>query len=184
MTAGLPRLTLVLGGARSGKSRYGEQLVENCPPPWRYIATANAYDDEMKLRIAKHQDRRSSDWISTDAPLDLADALVRPGPDGSSTQPLCAPMLVDCLTLWLTNVMLAEKDVDHEIGLLCHVLEDLPGPVVVISNEVGLSIVPDNELARRFRDLQGALNQRVAEIADQVVFVAAGLPLHLKPKST
>ncbi|MGL4397508.1 MAG: bifunctional adenosylcobinamide kinase/adenosylcobinamide-phosphate guanylyltransferase [Hyphomicrobium sp.] len=172
----LPRLTFVLGGARSGKSRYGEQLVMGQPAPWTYIATADAYDDEMRTRIAEHRARRDGNWLTRDAPLDLADCLKAHGQPGHA-------VLVDCLTLWLSNVMLAGRDVDADCRALLAAMEAAPGPVVVVSNEVGLGIVPENALARRFRDCQGRLNADVAARADRVILMAAGLPLVLKSET-
>lgn len=167
------RLTLVLGGARSGKSRYAEALVAALAPPWAYVATAEAHDAEMAERIAHHAARRGADWITHEAPLDLAGALARLGSDP-------APVLVDCLTLWLSNIMLAGRDVEAESARLREALSAMAGPVVVVSNEVGLGIVPDNALARAFRDAQGRLNAAVAADAGHVVLMAAGLPLTLK----
>ena len=166
------QLTLVLGGARSGKSRYAESLVTACPPPWTYIATAEPLDDEMRARIAEHRARRGADWRTIEAPRDLAEALQRNSAGGA--------VLVDCLTLWLTNRMLADADVEAESARLEIVLSGLSAPRVVVSNEVGLGIVPDNALARRFRDAQGRLNQRIAARADRVVLMVAGLPLVVK----
>jgi adenosylcobinamide kinase/adenosylcobinamide-phosphate guanylyltransferase len=166
------RLTLVLGGARSGKSRYAESLVTGLPPPWIYVATAEPLDDEMMARIAEHRARRGSDWRSIEAPRDLAGALAE--------IPAGVVVLVDCLTLWLSNLMLAGADIDAQTGRLDDVLARAAMPVVLVSNEVGSGIVPDNALARRFRDAQGRLNQRVAARADRVVLMVAGLPLVLK----
>jgi adenosylcobinamide kinase/adenosylcobinamide-phosphate guanylyltransferase len=166
------RLTFVLGGARSGKSRHAEALVSKLAPPWTYIATAQAYDDEMRERIAHHRARRDGRWITLDAPLDLAGALAAVG-DG-------LPVLIDCLTLWLSNRMLAEHDVEAASAELVAALRSRRGPIFVVSNEVGLSIVPDNALARRFRDAQGRLNQQMAAIADTVIFMVAGLPMKVK----
>lgn len=171
--ADAPALALVLGGARSGKSRFGEGLIAETGAPRVYLATAEAWDDEMRSRITDHRRDRGPDWTTRDAPLDLAEAVreeARPG----------RAVLVDCLTLWLTNVMLAERDVEAEEARLLDVLAHRAGPVVCVSNETGLGIVPDNALARRFRDAQGRLNRRVAEIATRVDFIAAGLPLRLK----
>ncbi len=165
-------LTFILGGARSGKSAHAERLIEALPSPWTYIATAQAFDDEMVERIALHRSRRGEGWRTIDAPFDLAGAL-RDLPDGQ-------PVLVDCLTLWLTNHMLAEHDLDQECAALAGVLSKPNGPWFVVSNEVGLGIVPDNALARRFRDDAGRLNQRVAATADRVVFMVAGLPMQVK----
>lgn len=165
-------LTFVLGGARSGKSRHAEELVEALPPPWTYLATGEAYDDEMVERIALHRSRRGTGWETLDAPHELAAAL-RALPAGRA-------VLVDCLTLWLTNRLLAEADLAAESAALVEALKDHDGPVVVVSNETGLGIVPDNALARRFRDAQGRLNQRVAARADTVIFMVAGLPMRVK----
>ena len=172
-------LTLVLGGARSGKSRYAESLITALPPPWLYVATAQAFDQEMTERIALHRGRRASSWQTIEAPHDLAAAL--------EAAPRQAPVLVDCLTLWLSNRMLAqgndEADIDAETDALERALAQRGGVRVLVANEVGFGIVPDNALARRFRDLQGQLNQRLAARADRVVLVVAGLPLTLKGTS-
>ncbi len=163
-------VSLVLGGARSGKSAYAEELIQALPPPWIYCATAQALDDEMRDRIAHHKARRAEGWITLETPFDLAQALTA----GRH------PILVDCLTLWLTNIMLAGKDVATETGKLLAAAQALDAPAVFVSNEVGLGIVPGNALARDFRDHAGRLNQGFAKIANQVVFMAAGLPLVLK----
>jgi len=168
----IPHLTLVLGGARSGKSRHAEALIEALPPPWTYIATAQAWDDEMRQRIAEHRARRSGDWVTLDAPLDLP-AAIRGLPPGR-------PVLVDCLTLWLTNLMLAEHDTAAAGAALIEACAQASGPVVLVSNEVGLGIVPDNALARRFRDEAGRLHQAVAARAGRVVVMVAGLPMQVK----
>ena len=165
-------LTLVLGGARSGKSRYAEGLITALPSPWIYVATAEAGDAEMAERIAMHRAQRGSGWQVIEAPHDLARAL--------AAAPAGAPVLVDCLTIWLSNRMLAGPDAAAELAHLEEALDRRLGPVVLVSNEVGFGIVPDNALARRFRDLQGRLNQRIAKRADRVVLVVAGLPLMLK----
>jgi adenosylcobinamide kinase/adenosylcobinamide-phosphate guanylyltransferase len=163
------RLTLVLGGARSGKSRHAEMLIMRATPPWTYVATAQAFDREMRERIGKHRARRSSDWRTLEIPVDIADA-VRSD----------APLLLDCATLWLSNAMLAGRDIEVETDRLIAAMREAPGPLVVVSNEVGLGIVPETALGRDFRDAQGILNQRIAAVADYVVFMAAGLPLTLK----
>jgi adenosylcobinamide kinase / adenosylcobinamide-phosphate guanylyltransferase len=165
-------ITLVLGGARSGKSRYAEGLIAAHPPPWIYVATAQGCDAEMIERIAKHRARRASAWRTLEAPGDLASALATP--------PASAPLLVDCLTLWLSNRMLADAEIDGEIDAVVAALACRGGPIVLVSNEVGSGIVPDNALARRFRDLQGELNQRLAARADCVVLLVAGTPLEVK----
>ncbi|RUX41465.1 bifunctional adenosylcobinamide kinase/adenosylcobinamide-phosphate guanylyltransferase [Mesorhizobium sp. M4A.F.Ca.ET.050.02.1.1] len=165
-------LTFIIGGARSGKSAHAETLVTASPSPWAYIAAAEAYDDEMRERIALHRARRGEGWATVDAPLDLA-AAIEALPDHE-------PVLIDCLTLWLTNHMLAERDLDAECRRLVDVLSRPRGPWFVVSNEVGLGIVPDNALARRFRDAAGRLNQQVAAVADTVLLMVAGLPLKVK----
>lgn len=170
--AELPPLTLVTGGARSGKSRLAEDLARRSALPRRYIATAQAWDDEMAARIDLHRQDRGPGWQTVEAPLDLAGALVA-GAKGSVT-------LVDCLTLWLTNHMLAGHDLAAQAEALTGALAKAPGPVILVTNEVGWGIVPENALARAFRDEQGRLNQRIAAQADLVVAVISGLPLVLK----
>ena len=174
MTPLLPRLTLVLGGARSGKSRHAESLVMQAPPPWLYVATAQAFDAEMTARIAAHQARRGTPWRLIEAPRELAAAVAGTSAGGA--------VLVDCLTLWLSNLMLADANIDAECERLEEALARARGPIVLVSNEVGLGIVPDNALARRFRDVQGMLNQRIAARADRVVLMVAGLPLVVKER--
>jgi adenosyl cobinamide kinase/adenosyl cobinamide phosphate guanylyltransferase len=164
-------LTFVLGGARSGKSRYAERLIAALPPPWLYVATAEALDTEMTERIAAHRARRGANWRTIEAPRDLAAALSGCGN---------SPVLVDCLTLWLSNIMLADADVEAEMAQLETTLAATASPVVLVANEVGLGIVPEHPLGRRFRDLQGVLNQRIAVRADRVILMVAGLPLALK----
>ena len=165
------KITLVLGGARSGKSRYAEGLIVALPPPWAYVATAEAGDAEMTERIAAHRARRGPQWQTIEAPRDLGGAL---------SLSVEVPTLIDCLTLWLSNLMLAEADIDAETGRLEAALALAQHPVVIVTNEVGSGIVPDHPLGRRFRDLQGVLNQRVAARADSVVLTVAGLPLAIK----
>lgn len=169
----LPRLTLVLGGARSGKSRQAEALVESMPPPWRYVATAQAFDDEMRDRIATHRRRRGEGWIAHEVTTELPERLAELG-NGS------APILVDCLTLWLTNLLLGDQDPGRAFEALDATLGGLAAPLVLVSNEVGLGIVPENALARRFRDEAGRLHQRLAARADRVLLVVAGLTLTVK----
>ena len=164
--------TLVLGGARSGKSVYAEKLVENSGKPMVYIATGEAGDEEMSDRIAHHQQRRGDDWQTIEAPLDVCGALA-----GVSAQSV---VLLDCITLWISNLMAAERDVEKEVQKFCAGLVDLSRDVAVVSTEVGLGIVPDNALARRFRDEAGRANQMIAEICDKVVFVAAGQAMVMK----
>lgn len=174
----LPRITLILGGARSGKSRHAEQMIESALGgelygSATYLATAEALDDEMKARIAEHRARRGPAWRIVEEPLDLVGALT------ANVDPT-RPILVDCLTLWLTNIMMADRDPGAETQALVAALQDFGGPVVLVSNEVGLGIVPDNALAREFRDRAGRLNQDTAAVADRVTVVTAGLPLILK----
>lgn len=164
-------LALVLGGARSGKSRHAETLIERLPSPRAYIATAQALDEEMRARIAQHRWRRGTDWRTVEAPVDLAGAL-----DGCGD----LPVLVDCLTLWLSNLMSAERDISEGVARLEDALDARRAPTVLVANEVGLGIVPANALARRFRDEAGLLNQRMATRADHVLFMVAGLALPVK----
>lgn len=166
------RRTLVLGGARSGKSRYAESLITALPPPWIYLATAEARDAEMAERIARHRAERGERWETIEVPHHLAQAV--------TTAPPTNPLLIDCLTLWLSNRVLADADVASDTRELEWALDRRAGPVVLVSNEVGSGIVPDNALARRFRDLQGQLNQSIAARADRVVLLVAGLPLIVK----
>jgi adenosylcobinamide kinase/adenosylcobinamide-phosphate guanylyltransferase len=172
VTGSLPALSLVIGGARSGKSTFAEGLVTATPRPRRYIATAEAWDDEMRDRIARHRQDRGADWLTVEAPLDLAAALATAEPG--------EVVLVDCATLWLTNHMLADHDLNAKTGELLTALASCAAPVVMVSNETGWGIVPENALARRFRDEQGRLNQRLAAQAGLVVTVIAGLPMVLK----
>lgn len=165
-------LYLILGGARSGKSRHAEALVEAAPPPRHYIATAEALDDEMRRRIDEHRARRGAGWQTIEAPLELAAALDT-APDG-------APVLVDCLTLWLSNLMLARSDVALAEDALIAALERRRSLTVLVSNEVGLGIVPENRLARDFRDAAGSLHRRVAACARHVHFMVAGIPTIVK----
>jgi adenosyl cobinamide kinase/adenosyl cobinamide phosphate guanylyltransferase len=164
-------LTLVLGGARSGKSRYAETLLMRASAPWTYVATAQAFDAEMEMRIALHRERRERGWRTVDAPLNLAVALDEAG---------ATPVLVDCLTLWLTNLMLGAHDISAATAELENAFAARRAPTILVSNEVGLGIVPENALARRFRDESGRLHQRLAARADTVVFMVAGLPMFVK----
>jgi adenosylcobinamide kinase / adenosylcobinamide-phosphate guanylyltransferase len=171
--AGSAPVTLVLGGARSGKSRYAECLIEGAAACGTYCATAEAGDAEMAQRIAAHQARRGSFWLTIEEPLALASVIAA---EASTVRPL----LIDCLTLWLSNLMLAERPIEGDIAALCAALRLAAGPVVLVANEVGMGLVPETPLGRRFRDAAGRLNQQIAALADRVVFLAAGLPLVLK----
>jgi len=167
-------LTFILGGARSGKSGYGEALAGEAGGARVYIATAEAFDEEMRARIARHQSDRGDGWRTVEAPLDLPGAISREAGAGRV-------VLVDCLTLWLSNLMAAGADIEAQTGQLIAALRAATGPVILVSNEVGLGIVPDNALARGFRDHAGRLHQAVAALAGRVVLMAAGLPLEMKP---
>lgn len=163
----------VLGGGRSGKSRYAQRRAEETGLKPRFVATAQAFDDEMRERIARHRADRDRTWETIEAPLELPSALAG----------LCAPdsvVLVDCLTLWTSNLLLAGHDVEAETAALVEAVREAAGPVILVANEVGFGIVPDNALARRFRDEAGVVNQRVAAAVAEVQFVAAGLLLRLK----
>jgi adenosylcobinamide kinase/adenosylcobinamide-phosphate guanylyltransferase len=176
----LPPVTLVLGGARSGKSTHAERLVTGtlqggAPRPAVYIATAEAGDMEMATRIMAHRARRGVGWTTVEEPLKLAEVLEQVGSHGQ-------PVLIDCLTLWLSNLMHAGEDVDQATDELVRSLDDHNQPVVLVSNEVGLGVVPDTPLGRTFRDAMGRLNMRIAERADRVILMAAGLPLTMKDR--
>lgn len=170
--AGGGLVTFVLGGARSGKSRYAEWLIGTYAKPWVYIATAESGDSEMAERIAAHKARRDAGWRTVEAPHELPEALA--AAQGG------AAVLIDCLTLWLSNLMLGSFDVAAMTERLERTLAARDGPTVLVANEVGLGIVPDNALARRFRDAQGALNQRIAARAARVVMMVAGIPVAVK----
>jgi adenosylcobinamide kinase/adenosylcobinamide-phosphate guanylyltransferase len=173
VAAPLPALTLVLGGARSGKSAHAEALITADGRRAVYLATATAGDGEMADRIAAHKARRGASWTTVEEPLELAAAL------GNASEGDTA-VLVDCLTLWLSNVFGAGRDAVAECRALVEALPSLAGPVVLVSNEVGLGIVPETPLGRAFRDQAGRLHQEVAAIAQRVVLVVAGLPQILK----
>ena len=171
---GLDAHVLVVGGQRSGKSRFAERLVIGSGLAPVYIATAEPGDEEMAARIAIHRDRRAGAWRTLETPRLLADAISGAAVAGNA-------VLVDCLTLWLANLMAADGDIGGETETLIAALAAATGPVVLVSNEVGAGIVPDNALARAYSDAHGILNQRLAAAVGRVVLVAAGLPLLLKP---
>lgn len=168
----LPPLAFILGGAASGKSKFAESLVISTGQPRIYVATAQAFDAEMAAKVAAHKTQRGADWTTIEEPLEVATLIPH--------QPRGAVVLIDCATLWLTNVLLADRDPEAESATLIAALTRAPCPVVVVSNEVGLGIVPDNALSRRFRAAQGRFNQSLAAEADLVVNVIAGLPQVLK----
>ncbi|WP_428546687.1 bifunctional adenosylcobinamide kinase/adenosylcobinamide-phosphate guanylyltransferase [Profundibacter sp.] len=168
----LPKLTLIIGAAASGKSAFAERLVTSSMRARSYIATAQAFDDEMRAKIARHKDMRGSGWTTIEAPLDIPAALQQVPADHA--------VLIDCATLWLTNHMLAKTDLEQAESDLLKALENCPVPVVIVSNEVGAGVVPDNALSRKFREAQGRLNQHLAAQADLAVTVIAGLPMVLK----
>lgn len=170
------RPMLVLGGARSGKSRFAERFACESGLARIYLATATAGDDEMRARIAHHRAQRGDDWRTVEEPLALVDALAREAGEGRV-------VLVDCLTLWLSNLMHAARDVEAASKALADWLRDTRHSVLLVSNEVGLGLVPETPLGRDFRDAQGRLNQAIAAAVPNVAFVAAGLPLWLKRES-
>ena len=165
---------IVLGGARSGKSAYALSLAEATAPERLFVATAEARDDEMAARIARHRSERGPGWATLEEPFKIAEALAEQARPGRV-------VVVDCLTLWLSNLMLAERDPAPAIAALAEAVAALQGPAILVSNEVGLGIVPDNRLGREFRDWQGEANRAVASACDAAVFVAAGLAVQLKP---
>ncbi|GGB54678.1 adenosylcobinamide kinase/adenosylcobinamide phosphate guanyltransferase [Roseibium aquae] len=170
-----PSTTFILGGARSGKSRLAERLCLRSGLKRVYVATGAAWDEEMRERIGLHQQQRGTGWTTIEEQTDLTGVLSREtAPD--------RVVLVDCLTLWLTNLLLAECDLHAETEQLVSAARAVAGPCVFVSNETGLGIVPDNRLARTFRDAQGRLNQAMADVCTQAVFVAAGQPILLKPR--
>ncbi|WP_082826072.1 bifunctional adenosylcobinamide kinase/adenosylcobinamide-phosphate guanylyltransferase [Croceicoccus estronivorus] len=163
----------VIGGARSGKSRYAQQRAEATNLPPTFIATAQAFDQEMEDRIARHRADRGQQWTTVEAPLDLPAAIA------SHSNADCV-ILADCLTLWVTNLLLGGRDIGIAVNDLTSAIRIAAGPLIVVSNEVGWGIVPDNALAREFRDAAGIVNQRVAEASDEVQLLAAGLALRMK----
>lgn len=168
---------LILGGARSGKSSHAESLMSAFPPPYRYVATAEILDEEMARRVEDHQSRRGASWRTVECPVALPETLER-----LDAEP--APVLVDCLTLWYSNLLLrsGENAVKTSVRALCEVLSSVSSPVLLVSNEVGCGIVPENALARSYRDVAGWANQQVARACRGVTYVIAGVPVELKPR--
>ncbi len=181
-------ITFIIGGARSGKSKFALNLANNCtsakegvrggdtvsPTPKKaYIATAQALDDEMKERIEKHKKERPEEWMTFEETLNIS-ALIKDIQDKYDV------ILLDCLTLWLSNLLFSNRAVEEDIKYFCSSLVTCHSSLFIVSNEVGMGIVPDNELSRRFRDLAGYLNQKVAEIADEAYLVTAGIPIKIK----
>lgn len=171
------RSLLVLGGARSGKSAYAQSLAEACGLERLYLATAAAGDEEMAARIARHQADRGEGWTTIEEPIEIAAALLMHAKAGRV-------VVVDCLTLWLSNLILAGRDPGSAVTALADAIGRLAGPMILVSNEVGMGIVPDHKLGREFRDWQGRANREIGAVCDAVIFVAAGLPLQLKPSTT
>lgn len=171
--AHLPRTFLLVGGARSGKSSRAVRIAEEYVGDLVFVATAQAFDAEMAERIARHTSERGHRWRTVEAPLDLAETLAAVSSAGSV-------ILVDCLTLWLSNLMLAGQNIDVETRCLVAAVGSAAGPVILVSNEVGFGIVPETPLGRAFRDHQGRLNQAMAQVCDRVDLVVAGLSLPLK----
>jgi adenosylcobinamide kinase/adenosylcobinamide-phosphate guanylyltransferase len=171
------RSALILGGARSGKSAYAQVLAEACSPERLYLATGAPGDEEMVARIARHQADRGAGWKTLEEPLEVASALL-------THAQASRVVVVDCLTLWLSNLMAAGRDPGVAVTALAEAMGALAGPVVLVSNEVGMGLVPDHKLGREFRDWQGRVNREIGAACDAVIFVAAGLPLQLKPAAT
>jgi adenosylcobinamide kinase / adenosylcobinamide-phosphate guanylyltransferase len=171
------RSLLVLGGARSGKSAYAQKLAEAHGPERLYLATAARGDEEMAARIARHQADRGQGWTTLEEPIEISAALLKHAHADRV-------VVVDCLTLWLSNMMLAGRDPGPALTALADAIGRLTGPAILVSNEVGMGIVPDHKLGREFRDWQGRANREIGAACDVVIFVAAGLPLQLKPAAT
>lgn len=166
-------IRLILGGARSGKSRQAEQLAQASGHEVIYVATAQAYDAEMQTRIERHRSERPAHWLTLEEPLQLAATILQhQAPDRC--------LLIDCLTLWVTNQLLADADMEAERQALCAALANARGDIILVSNETGMGVVPMGELSRRFSDEAGWLNQSIAAQADQVVLMVAGIPMRVK----
>lgn len=172
----MSNISLILGGARSGKSLYAENLAGKAGKKKIYLATAAIYDDEMQERIDKHRARRDGSWQTIEEPIEIA-KIINP-PTTNNQQPTV--ILVDCLTLWLSNLLHLKMDVTQQIELLTKALKTTKSEVILVSSEVGMGIVPENQLARQFRDHAGIMNQHIAEEADKVVLIVAGIPMIIK----
>lgn len=173
----MKEIVFVIGGCRSGKSSYAMQTAEKVPAEQKiFIATCVPQDDEMKRRVARHQKERSQNWVTVEAPLDLPEAILQNSRRGDV-------ILVDCLTLWVSNLLIEtgdEKKIEDTIPQLIEALQKATCPIVLVSNEVGTGIVPENQLARQFRDITGWVNQAVARCANKVVWMVAGIPVTVK----
>lgn len=168
----MAEIILVTGGARSGKSALAERLAQSCGNRVIYIATTEPFDDEMQSRIDRHRARRDAGWRTVDAPLKLPDILVQTDGD--------APRLVDCLTMWLNNLIYHNRDVADEVDRLIEVISEQQADLVMVTNEIGSGLVPQTAEARKFRDLAGELNQMVAQAASQVYLSVSGIPVKIK----
>ena len=166
-------VTFVIGGARSGKSSFALKEGSALAGKKAYVATAEALDAEMKARIEKHREERSEEWITFEEPLNIARLI-------EDIHEKYDVVIIDCLTVWLSNLMMNDKNVEKEIGSFCSALDSQRSTLFIVSNELGMGIVPDNELARRFRDIAGAMNQKIASLADNVYLVTAGIPVKIK----
>jgi adenosylcobinamide kinase / adenosylcobinamide-phosphate guanylyltransferase len=171
---GHEHFTLVLGGARSGKSDHALKLAMAAPAPWVFVATAEPLDEEMQERIRRHKEIRGEGWVTLEAPIDLAGAIEQ--------APVDTPMVIDCFTLWLSNLMLGECNIEHEVGRFDEALGARNAVTIAVANEVGLGIIPETPIGRAFRDQAGALNRHLAATAGKVILMVAGLPLTIKPK--
>ena len=173
----MKEITFVIGGCRSGKSTYAMQTAEKIPAEQKiFVATCVPRDDEMKRRVARHQKERSQTWVTVEAPLNLPEAILQNSRSGDV-------VLVDCLTLWVSNLLMEtgdESKIEEAISQFIKAIEKAAGPVVLVSNEVGTGIVPENALARQYRDIIGRVNQAVAKTADKVIWMVAGIPVTIK----
>jgi adenosylcobinamide kinase/adenosylcobinamide-phosphate guanylyltransferase len=173
----MKEIVFIIGGCRSGKSTYALQTAEKVPAERKiFIATCVPQDNEMKQRVARHQKERSQNWVTVEEPLHLPQAILENSPKADV-------MLVDCLTLWVSNLLMEtddEKQLEEMISQLIDTLEKATGPIVLVSNEVGTGIVPENKLARQYRDIIGRVNQAVAKTAGKVIWMVAGIPVTVK----